>query len=518
MTGSDRRGLPRLGRAALAGSSAAGAGRDWGSAPYPAPQSPEGLEGAPGIVHLGLGNFHRAHQAVYTADALRHTEGPWGITGVSTTTGSRPRPVIEGMAAQDGLYTVLTLHRGGAVAASVPGVHHKGLVADGQGAEVVAALGAATTRIVSLTVTEKGYTFGADGRLDLDDPLIRADLAGGAPRTALGLIARGLQQRLRSGAPPVTLLSCDNLMGNGHRLRGLLDEFIAALPAAEREDLQAYADASVSTPNSMVDRIAPATTDEHRTLAARVFGVRDTVPVPAEPYKLWVMQDDFRAGRPAWEQAGAVFTEDVAPYELMKLRLLNGAHSLLAYLGLLRGHRSIDAAVGDELLGGAVEFAMREEILPTVPEPAGMPGKAYVGELLDRFANPALGHRTAQVGSDGSLKIPVRWAGTLTESLAAGRVPRVLALGFAAYVRVITADGAYDEQRLGTVHDDARARLVELASRATGPDGAARLLLAEGGLLPQQAAQHAEFADSVAEFTRILDAHGAEAALRAART
>lgn len=500
MTAAQHRAAPRLTRAAL----------PVAGLKLP-PLTPES-----GIVHLGLGNFHRAHQAVYTADALRHTDGPWGITGVSTTPGTRPRPVIEGMAAQDGLYTVLTLHRDGAVAANVPGVHHTGLVADGQGADVVAAIGADTTRIVSLTVTEKGYTFGADGHLDLDDPIVRADLEGGTPRTTLGLIARGLQQRVRAGAPPVTLLSCDNLMDNGARLRSLLGEFIAALPAAEREELQAYADASVSTPNSMVDRIAPATTDEHRALAARAFGVRDTVPVPAEPYKLWVMQDDFRAGRPAWEHAGAVFTKDVGPYELMKLRLLNGAHSLLAYLGLLRGHRSIDQAVGDELLGGVVEFAMREEILPTVPEPDGMPGGTYIDELLDRFANPALGHRTAQVGSDGSLKIPVRWAGPLTESLAAGRVPRVLALGFAAYVRVITADDEYDERSLGTVHDGARARLTELASSATGPDGKARLLLAEGGLLPQEAAQHAEFANTVAEFARILDTHGAEAALRAA--
>ncbi|WP_306319793.1 mannitol dehydrogenase family protein [Streptomyces sp. CC224E] len=516
----------------LSRSAGARAVKDWGSAPYPAPQSPEGLDrvspeglgrespeglGRAGIVHLGLGNFHRAHQAVYTAEALRHTDGPWGITGVSTTPGRRPRPVIEGMAEQGGLYSVLTLHRDGGFAATVPSVHRQGLVADGQGADVVAAIGSADTRIVSLTVTEKGYTFGADGRLDLDDPLVRADLAGGTPRTALGLIARGLQQRLRAGAPPVTLLSCDNLMDNGHRLRTLLGEFVDVLPAAEREDLQAYVDGAVSTPNGMVDRIAPATTDEHRDLAARALGVRDTVPVPAEPYKLWVMQDDFRAGRPAWEHAGAVFTKDVAPYEVMKLRLLNGAHSLLAYLGLLRGHRSIDAAVGDELLGGAVEFAMREEILPTVSEPDGMPGAAYIGELLERFANPALGHRTAQVGSDGSLKIPVRWAGTLTESLAAGRVPRVLALGFAAYVRVMTVEGAYDEPSLGAVHDGARARLVELAARASGPESAARLLLAEGGLLPQEAAQDEEFADAVAEFARILDAHGADAALRAAR-
>jgi fructuronate reductase len=307
-------------------------------------------------------------------------------------------------------------------------------------------------------------------------------------------------------------------MDNGHRLRALIDEFVAALPAAERPELQAYVATSLTTPNTMVDRIAPATTDEHRALVARAFGVRDSVPVAAEPYRLWVMEDDFRAGRPAWEHAGTLFTDDVAPYELMKLRLLNGAHSLLAYLGLLRGHRCIDQAVTDELLGGAVEFAMREEILPTVPEPEGMPGKAYVTELLGRFANPALGHRTAQVGSDGSLKIPVRWAGVLAESLAAGRLPRVLALGLAAYVRVITADDAYDERALGTVHDGARSHLAELAARASGPADAARLLLREGDLLPPEVAQHAELGDAVGEFAHTLAMHGIEAALRSART
>lgn len=501
LSGMNHRALPRLSRTAL---------------PVAGLKLPP-LTPEPGIVHLGLGNFHRAHQAVYTAEALRHTDGPWGITGVSTTPGSRPRPVIEGMAEQDGLYTVLTLAGGGGVAASAPGVHHQSLVADGQGADVVAAIGSAATRIVSLTVTEKGYARGAGGRLDLDDPLIRADLDGGTPRTTVGLIVRGLQHRLRTGATPVTVLSCDNLTDNGRQLRGLLDTFIAAMPATEREGLEAYVAASVSTPSTVVDRIVPATTDGHRALAARAFRVRDTVPVPAEPYRLWVLQDGFLAGRPAWEQAGAVFTEDVAPYELMKLRLLNGAHSLLAYLGLLRGHHSIDRAVGDGLLRDAVESAMREEILPTVTEPPGMPGTAYIAELLDRFANPALGHRTAQVASDGSLKIPVRWAGTITESLTAGRVPRMLALGVAAYTRVITADDAYDARTLGTVQDSGRARLASLTSRASGPAGTARRLLAAGQLLPQHAAEHVEFTDTVAEFAQILATHGTDAALCAAR-
>lgn len=497
----NRRSLPRLSRAAL---------------PVPGiglpPLAPEA-----GIVHLGLGNFHRAHQAVYTAEALRATDGPWGITGVSTSLGRRPRPVIEGMAEQGGLYTVLTLRGDGGVAATVPGVHHRGFVAEEQGEEVVAAIGSDRTRIVSLTVTEKGYTCGPDGRLDLDDPLVRADLAGASPRTAIGLIVRGLQQRSGTCAAPVTVLSCDNLMDNGGRLRTLLGEFIDALPRAERDDLAAFLASSVSTPSTMVDRIAPATTDEHRDLTARAFGVRDTVPVPVEPYSMWVMQDDFRAGRPAWEKAGALFAEDVAPYELMKLRLLNGAHSLLAYLGLLCGHRHIDRAVADELLGRAVSSAMHEEILPTVRQPAGMPGEPYIAELLDRFANPALGHRTAQVACDGSLKIPVRWAGVIAESLAAGRVPRVLALGVAAYIRVVTGGAdVYDERALGTVHDGARESLVKIAARASGPADAARRVLAESGLMPPDVSGNREFAVTVGEFARMLADSGVGAALRSA--
>ncbi|MEV7866467.1 mannitol dehydrogenase family protein [Streptomyces sp. NPDC088124] len=471
-----------------------------------------------GIVHLGLGNFHRAHQAVYTAEALRHAEGPWGITGVVTGPTQRSRTVVEGMTAQDELYTVLTLGGDGSVRADAPGVHHPGLLGGDQAEAVVDAIGAAGTRIVTLTVTEKGYTFTPSGGLDLDDPRVAADLTGaGAPRSPLGLLLRGLQRRVRDHAAPLTVLTCDNLTDNGSRLRELLAEFAAALPAGEREELTAYLASSVSTPSTMVDRIAPATTDGHRALVARHFGVRDAVPVPAEPYRLWVLQDDFRAGRPAWEKAGAVFTPEVAGYETMKLRLLNGAHSLLAYLGLLLGHPSIDRAVADPGLGAAVRHAMTREILPSLDVPDGVDGATYIEELLERFANPALGHRTAQVATDGSLKIPVRWAGPLAHGLAAGTVPDVLALGVAAYVQVVTrGPDAYDERALGTVRDDATARLRALAARAAEPGAAARLVVESGDILPEPVAGRREFADRVAGYARDLDRHGARATLDAA--
>ncbi|MFD7920088.1 mannitol dehydrogenase family protein [Streptomyces sp. NPDC059740] len=468
-----------------------------------------------GIVHLGLGNFHRAHQAVLTAEALQHEPGPWGITGVATSRRAHARPVIAEMAAQDGLYTVLTLAGGGSVAAEVPGVHGPGLSAREQGAEVVAALGSATTRIVTLTVTEKGYRSGPGGALDTDDPEVAADLAGvGPPRTTPGLLVRGLQQRVRSHAAPLTLLSCDNLSDNGAQLARLLREFTEGLPAAEREELLPYLSRAVATPGSMVDRIVPATTEDHRDLVARCFGLRDTVPVPAEPYRLWVVQDEFAAGRPAWERAaGAVLAashEEVSAYELMKLRLLNGAHSLLAYLGLLGGHALMADAASDPALHAVVRHAMLQEILPTLTPPPGVDGPGYVEELLTRFTNRALGHRTAQVAADGSLKIPVRWPAVLAHGLRAGDCPPVVALGLAAYLHVVTGGTeAYDAAALGEVCDPAAGRLRALAARAVGGRQRTALLLAEGGLLPPPLATDPALVTAVAEHAEALARHGA---------
>ena len=500
----DAPGAPRLSRAQL---------------PVPGLGRPRGAPEA-GIVHLGLGNFHRAHQAVYTAEALRHADGPWGITGVVTGPRQRSRPVVTGMTAQDELYTVLTLSGDGAVRAEVPGVHHRGLLAGDRPEDVVAAIGDPATRIVTLTITEKGYTRTPSGGLDLDDPRLRCDLTTpAAPQTSLGLLLRGLQRRVRGHAAPLTVLSCDNLLDNGGQLRRLLGEFTDALPSGEREELAPYLSTAVSTPSSMVDRIAPATTDAHRAQVTRCFGLRDAVPVPAEPYRLWVLQNDFRAGRPAWERAGAVFTADVAGYETMKLCLLNGAHSFLAYLGLLHGYGSIDRTVADERLGAAARHLMTHEILPTLTLPDGVDGPAYIDELLERFGNPALGHRTAQVAADGSLKIPVRWAGALTHHLRSGTVPDLLALGVAAYIRVITrGPDAGHGQGPVAVQDGATDRLRALAARAGGPGAAARLLVEAGGFLPEEAAGHREFAARVAAFADDLATHGPHTTLRTALT
>lgn len=345
-----------------------------------------------GIVHLGLGNFHRAHQAVHTAMALEAEDGPWGILGVA----SRSTTVADALREQDLRYAVLEIAPDH-TRAVVPAVHTGALVAAREPDAVLDALAAPATRIVTLTVTEHGYTIDPrTGRLDLDHELVRADLVGGPPRTTLGLVVRGLQRRARTHAAPITVMSCDNLLENGGTTARLVAGFVAALPAAERAELEPYL-AGVAFPNSMVDRIVPATTDAYRSAVAEQLGVWDEVPVPAEPFSMWAIEDRFAAGRPDWERGGALFTSDVAPYELLKLRLLNGTHSLIAYLGALSGCDTIPQSIARPAIRAAAEQVLREDYLPTVPVPPDVDLETYIAQLHTRWANSALGHRTRQV-------------------------------------------------------------------------------------------------------------------------
>ena len=307
-----------------------------------------------GIVHLGLGNFHRAHQAVYTAQA-----GDWGILGVA----SRSASVADAMNAQDGLYSVLELSPDGS-SISVPGVHTGAIVAAHDPAAVVDAIAAEETRIVSLTVTEHGYcTDPSTHRLALDHEGIAADLAGRTPQTVIGQVARALERRALENNP-ISVMSCDNMQSNGTQTRGLILEFLQAAHA--RAEVVDWVAEHVSFPNSMVDRIVPATTDAYRTAAYELLGVHDRSPVPAEPFTMWVMEDRFAAGRPAWERAGAVFSDEVHAYELIKLRLLNGTHSLIAYLGALDGRATIPEARAVDFIESAARAVLSDEYLPSI--------------------------------------------------------------------------------------------------------------------------------------------------------
>ncbi len=411
-----------------------------------------------GIVHLGLGAFVRAHQALYTEELDAAEIGDWGMTGVSL---QRPDQ-RDRLAPQGGLYTALQKDRTG-VSARIVGCLGSVMVAPEDPVAVVEAMADRHVKIVSLTVTEKGYCIDpATGRLQHHHPDIRHDLEHpGEPRTAVGLILAALERRRDEGMAPFTVLCCDNLPSNGRLLASLVSDFAALRDCG----LATWVETHASFPSSMVDRIVPATTAEDVAEAARLTGLFDAAPVVHEPFRQWVIEDRFiENARPRWESAGAELVGDVAPYEHMKLRLLNGAHSALAYLGYLAGHETIADTVENPILRAFVQDLWRDEIIPVVPAPPGTDLSNYAGMLLERFANPAIRHRTWQIAMDGSQKLPQRLLATARERLSRNLpLPRV-ALAVAAWLRYI---GGIDESgREIDVHDPLAAQLRAVLDKA----------------------------------------------------
>ena len=414
-----------------------------------------------GVVHLGLGAFARAHQAVHTELAAAATgDESWGIAGVT----QRSASVRDQLVPQDGLYTVLERGPGATPLRVVGSVRD---VVDGSGSPetVVARLADSEVRLVTLTVTEKGYRRRADGALDLADTDVAADIAGRLPVTVVGRLVRGLRRRYDESRAPVTVLSCDNLVANGTVLRDLVSDFCDALPAAQSAGLQEWLAESVRFPSCMVDRIVPRTTDADRATVRDLLGLDDHGLVVTEPFSQWVVEDDFATSRPAWERAGVVLTDDVAPWETVKLRTLNSTHSLLAYLGALRGYRTIAEAMHDDDLVAAAQALMVDDVAPTLQVPAGLDLADYQRSVLERFANPALAHTTTQVAMDGSQKLPVRLLGTVRDRLAEGAVPQWASLavaGWMAYVVRCCADGGP-----GGLDDPLAVRLCAAVDSAT---------------------------------------------------
>jgi fructuronate reductase len=381
-----------------------------------------------GIVHLGLGAFHRAHQAVMTDAVLAGGDTRWGITAASL----RSPATRDALAPQDGLYTLD--QRGVDDRQSVIGSITRILVAPEDPAALVAAMAHPHTHVVSLTVTEKAYCRDpASGALDAADPAIRHDLANPqAPRSVFGFLAASLARRRAEGLAPFTVLCCDNLPANGQTVRRLLTRFATL----QDRDLGAWLEDALTCPDTMVDRIVPATTDADRARVAARLGLDDAWPVIAEPFSQWVIEDRFTGPRPAWESAGATLVADVAPFETMKLRLLNGSHSALAYLGSLAGHETVADAMADPGLAAFIPRLM-QATAPTLAMPAGTDLTAYQAALLERFRNPALRHRTLQIAMDGSQKLPQRLLAPMAELLAAGRPITCHAMAVAAWMRHI---------------------------------------------------------------------------------
>jgi fructuronate reductase len=449
-----------------------------------------------GVVHLGIGAFHRAHQAVYTEDAALATEETgWGICGVT----QRSASVLDQLGPQDGLYGILQKDADTPASLRITGIVREVLDGPTQGDDVLDRLADPAVTVVTLTVTEKGYRRGPDGRLDLADPVVRADVDGAAPASTVGRLVRGLARRRDRDAGPITVLCCDNLNHNGRVVGGLVRDFCRALPTREGDALAEWIEANVAFPSSMVDRIVPATTPDDRRQARAITGLDDEGLVTAEPFGQWVIEDRFTARRPAWELAGAQLTDDVTPFELMKLRILNGSHSTLAYLGALTGHRTIADAVADDGLRDVATALIRDDMIPTLDQPDGVDLVEYGDRVLARYANPGLRHTTVQIAMDGSQKLPQRLVAPAAVAIAAGRHPHAITLGVAAWMAYVATGQDRDGRPLPL--DDPMA---EVLGQVRGTTDAAtvvdRLLALEpvfGSELPELGWWRHELVDDV---------------------
>ena len=404
------------------------------------------------VVHFGLGAFARAHLAAYTDAAMRAGERDWAIAGVSL----RSDTVARQLNPQDGLYTLTERHEAEEDSRLI-GALREVLVAGSDDEAIVARIASPDCRIVSFTVTEKGYCRGTGSGLDFE-------LAGAS---FYPLLAAGLRHRMRQGLQGLTLLSCDNLSANGDALGGL----VALWLERECPDVAEWFAANCTTPNTMIDRIVPATSASDLDTLERRIGVRDEGAIFTERFSQWVIEDRFAGPRPRWEDHGAQMASDVSPYETAKLRMLNGAHSLLAYEGLRRGYGYVHEAMADPALRSLVRRLMREEAVPTIAAAPGQDLAAYADALEARFEDPALNHRLAQIAMDGSQKIPQRWLQTLAESAA--RCEAILA-GVAAWIAHI-ADGRD--------LDDPRGHELQEIVRGAGGAGAAQAIFGPGAPL-----------------------------------
>ncbi len=455
-----------------------------------------------GIVHLGIGAFHRAHQAAYV-DQLLEDNPEWGIVGASL----RRPDTKEALDPQDGLYT-LAVRDGEGTRCTIIGSVLEVIDATLDKEELLDLMSSEAVRIISLTVTEKGYCHDpATGKLNEDHPGIIHDLEHpSAPETAPGFIVEAIAQRRAAGLPPFAVMSCDNLPANG-RTCGRIVQRLADL---RDPDLGAYVKQHVTFPGTMVDRIVPATTDADREMVAEMIGVEDAWPIMTEPFTQWVIEDRFPNGRPPFEETGVMMVDDVEPFELMKLRMLNGPHSTLAYLGYLAGYQTVSDTVADSDYRTLIRKMMTEEIAPTLDLP-GVDLDAYRDELIQRFENPALKHRTWQIAMDGSQKLPQRLLGTIRDRIRTAEPYERLALGVAAWMRYAT--GTDEKQDPIDVRDPLADRFEVITAAADGDPA----LLAGGYLALDSVfgdlAENETFRDKVTEKLELLFDVGAKAAV-----
>ena len=415
-----------------------------------------------GIVHIGVGGFHRAHQAMYLDRLMEQGKAlEWGICGVGVLPGdARMRDALK---AQDGLYTLVLRHPDGTLEPRVVGSVVDYLFAPDDPEGVVERMVDPATRIVSLTVTEGGYDIHpVTGEFD-PPPALLADLeavgAGRPPTTMFGLVTEALARRRERGVAPFTVMSCDNLQGNGH----LAQKAFTAFATLRDPELGAWVGSEVAFPSSMVDRITPATTPEAVAMVAERFGVDDAWPVVAEPFAQWALEDRFTLGRPPLEDVGVQVVDDVTPYELMKLRLLNASHQALCYLGHLTGYRLVHEVAQDPLFARFLLAYMDDEATPTLAEVPGVDLVDYKRTLIERFSNEGVRDTVARLCADSSDRIPKWLVPVVRENLAAGGQVRLSALVVASWARY--AEGVDEQGEPIEVVDRLAGQLTAVARR-----------------------------------------------------
>lgn len=431
----------------------------------------------PRIVHIGVGGFHRAHQAVYTNELIsEYGANEWGICGIGIR--EADRSLYQALLKQDYLYTVVAKSPDGNSKPEVVGSIVDYILAPDNPEKAINQIAASTTKIVSLTITEGGYNLSdSTGEFDFSNSDVQWDLDHPSePRTVFGYLSAALGKRKAAGLPGLTILSCDNIQTNGDIARKMFLSFIKELD----EDLAVWVEENVRFPNSMVDRITPVTTsDDIEELKAK-FNIDDNWPVVCESFTQWIIEDNFVTGRPEWEKVGAQFVNDVEPYERMKLRLLNAGHSLLGITGTLLGHTFIDEAVKDPMLERMLRQFFDEEVTPTLGQVEGIDLDAYKESLIERFGNPNINDKLSRICSESSAKLPKFLLPTIKEQIKTNGETKICAAIIAAWYRYLELDGKNNSGQSYKIIDE-KYDLLQKIVRNAGKDNPA-VFIKIGGL------------------------------------
>ncbi len=458
----------------------------------------------PGIIHFGVGGFHRAHQAVYTDEVLASGDMNWGIRGAGITAGDQR--MYEALAPQDFLYTMVARDTQGEDVRVVGSIIDY-LLGIKDPPKLIGAMADESTRIISMTVTENGYCYKAESiDLDFENPNVKNDVEGGPNlKTIYGCLRAALSEVRKRGTQPPTILSCDNLPQNGDRLRKLFLQFLQRVDP----ELGRFVEANVEFPNCMVDRITPITTDEQRAELTDHYGIVDRWPVFCERFRQWVIEDRFPAGHPDWELAGATLVSDVVPFERMKIRLLNGSHSALGYTSYMMGFERVDLAMADSGVAAFVRAYM-DEITPTVGDVPGMDLEEYKDSLVERFANPAIADQVLRLAQDGSKKIPNMILEPVAELLQEGHPCPFASFALAAWIRFLEGT---DEAGREILIDDPLGPVLHEAALATR-SGDVSPFFAVKSVFPPEVAGHAALKKAVADSLATIRRRGMRTAVK----